>query len=307
MSIEARPLPGTEGVERPFWSPDSRFVAFMAGGEAEEGRHRGRTAADHLRRAQRRRRILESGRRHPLRRTCDRSAACACKPQVVSANRSCSRRAKRKGSLAQAGRSSCRTASISSITIVDPTSPEMTLTVGNIDSTMMQDAVQDDDARAVRRARLPAVRPRPNAGRAEVRRRSRRRSRVSRCRWARAWAPTMSGWRRSPYRATACWCIGAASWAARAWCGSIAAARRRRAIDAPADYRDTSLSPDGTRLVYDVGDGGPKGDLWIRDLTRGVSSRFTFDAGRRGQPAMVTRRPADRLHVQGEGGRTTSS
>ena len=30
------------------------------------------------------------------------------------------------------------------------------------------------------------------------------------------------------------------------------------AIDAPADYRDTSLSPDGTRLVYDVGDGGPR-------------------------------------------------
>ena len=42
--------------------------------------------------------------------------------------------------------------------------------------------------------------------------------------------------------------------------------------------RDTSLSPDGRRLVYDIGDGGSKGDLWIRDLTRGVSSRFTFDA-----------------------------
>jgi dipeptidyl aminopeptidase/acylaminoacyl peptidase len=49
------------------------------------------------------------------------------------------------------------------------------------------------------------------------------------------------------------------------------------ALDATADYRDTSLSPDGTRLVYDVGDGGTRGDLWIRDLVRGVSSRFTFD------------------------------
>jgi Tol biopolymer transport system component len=50
-------------------------------------------------------------------------------------------------------------------------------------------------------------------------------------------------------------------------------------IDVPADYGDTSLSLDGTRLVYDVGaTGASKGDLWIRDLARGVSSRFTFDA-----------------------------
>ncbi|MBK5297968.1 MAG: protein kinase [Vicinamibacteria bacterium] len=50
-------------------------------------------------------------------------------------------------------------------------------------------------------------------------------------------------------------------------------------LEAPADYRDTSLSPDGTRLTYDVTDGGnTRGDIWIRDLVRGVSSRFTFDS-----------------------------
>ena len=49
-------------------------------------------------------------------------------------------------------------------------------------------------------------------------------------------------------------------------------------IDAPGDYRDTSMSPDETRLTYDVVDGGTRGNLWIRDLARGVSSRFTFDA-----------------------------
>ena len=49
-------------------------------------------------------------------------------------------------------------------------------------------------------------------------------------------------------------------------------------LDTPADYRDTSVSPDGTRLAYDVEGGSGGGDLWIRDLTRGVSSRFTFDA-----------------------------
>ncbi len=48
------------------------------------------------------------------------------------------------------------------------------------------------------------------------------------------------------------------------------------AIDAIGEYRDASLSPDGKRLVYDA-ISGDRSDLWIRDLTRGVSSRFTFD------------------------------
>ena len=48
------------------------------------------------------------------------------------------------------------------------------------------------------------------------------------------------------------------------------------ALDAGADYHDTWFSPDHTRLVYDVGGDGGKNDVWIRDLSRGVSSRFTF-------------------------------
>jgi Tol biopolymer transport system component len=48
-------------------------------------------------------------------------------------------------------------------------------------------------------------------------------------------------------------------------------------IDAPGDYRDMSISPEGTRLAYDNTDGSAGGDVWIRDLLRGVSSRFTFD------------------------------
>ena len=31
-SLTARPLPGTEGAQFPFWSPDSRFIGFFAGG-----------------------------------------------------------------------------------------------------------------------------------------------------------------------------------------------------------------------------------------------------------------------------------
>ena len=35
-SLEARPLPGTEGANFPFWSPDSRFLAFSAGGNLKK-------------------------------------------------------------------------------------------------------------------------------------------------------------------------------------------------------------------------------------------------------------------------------
>ena len=35
-ALEARPLPGTEGSGRPFWSPDSRYIGFMAGGKLKK-------------------------------------------------------------------------------------------------------------------------------------------------------------------------------------------------------------------------------------------------------------------------------
>ncbi len=50
------------------------------------------------------------------------------------------------------------------------------------------------------------------------------------------------------------------------------------AIDATGEYHDTWLSPDRTRLVYDMG-AASQNDIWIRDLARGVSSRFTFGQG----------------------------
>jgi len=35
-AVEAQPLPGTEGASFPFWSPDSRFMAFFAGGKLKK-------------------------------------------------------------------------------------------------------------------------------------------------------------------------------------------------------------------------------------------------------------------------------
>src|SRR5260370_16206429 len=35
-TLEARPIPGTSGATLPFWSPDSRFIAFEAGGNLKK-------------------------------------------------------------------------------------------------------------------------------------------------------------------------------------------------------------------------------------------------------------------------------
>ncbi len=51
-------------------------------------------------------------------------------------------------------------------------------------------------------------------------------------------------------------------------------------VGAPADYSFPRLSPDAQRLAVDVGD--PRTgtvDIWVFDLVRGGSSRFTFDPG----------------------------
>ncbi len=47
----------------------------------------------------------------------------------------------------------------------------------------------------------------------------------------------------------------------------------------PGDYGGTMLSPAGDRLALEMNDPrSGKGDIWLRDLARGVTSRFTFDA-----------------------------
>jgi len=51
-------------------------------------------------------------------------------------------------------------------------------------------------------------------------------------------------------------------------------------VGAPGNYSEAIPSPDGTRLAISIGDTrtGTE-DIWIRDIARGVTSRFTFDAG----------------------------
>lgn len=44
----------------------------------------------------------------------------------------------------------------------------------------------------------------------------------------------------------------------------------------PGDYRQIAMSPDGTRVVVSRNEPGSRGDLWMLDLARDVSTRFTF-------------------------------
>ncbi len=48
----------------------------------------------------------------------------------------------------------------------------------------------------------------------------------------------------------------------------------------PGDYHNPTFAPDGDRLAFDLADPrSGKPDIWVRDLRRGVSSRFTFGSG----------------------------
>jgi Tol biopolymer transport system component len=49
------------------------------------------------------------------------------------------------------------------------------------------------------------------------------------------------------------------------------------ALDQERGYADASLSPDGSRMVFDVSEEQDKGDIWIRDFARGTTTRFSFE------------------------------
>jgi Tol biopolymer transport system component/tRNA A-37 threonylcarbamoyl transferase component Bud32 len=56
--------------------------------------------------------------------------------------------------------------------------------------------------------------------------------------------------------------------------------RELDSLGEPGEYGDPALSPAGDRLAHNLDDPrSGKTDIWIRDLGRGVSSRFTFGAG----------------------------
>jgi len=63
------------------------------------------------------------------------------------------------------------------------------------------------------------------------------------------------------------------------------AGRELGQVGEPAEYRTSWFSPDGQKVVVNVGEtDGSNVDLWIHDLDRDVASRFTFDPAWDGVP-----------------------
>jgi Tol biopolymer transport system component len=275
--LEARPMPGTEGVERPFWSPDSRFVGFAVGPKLKKVDIAGgppQTISDVLPNSsdgswsQDGVILIDARATDPLMRVP--AGGGVAQPVVFE-------KGKEKGTPGTGWPEFLPDGKHFLYTIVDPASPEMMLAVGNIDSPMTKPLFKTT-TRVVYAAPgyLLFVRDRTLVVQKFD-----------------ATSQTLQGEPVPMGEGLGTDDVGLASFSVSRngvlvyRGGELSGSRlvwvdrsgkETPALDVPADYRDTSLSPDGTRLVYDIGDGGPRGDLWIRDLARGVSSRFTFDA-----------------------------
>ena len=78
-------------------------------------------------------------------------------------------------------------------------------------------------------------------------------------------------------------------------------------VGAPADYTLPRLSPDGQRLAVNIVDPRTAStDVWLIDLSRGGSSRFTFDSGVEWGPAWSPDAKRIAFAGNGSGGRMPS-
>jgi Tol biopolymer transport system component len=273
-TIEPRSLAGTEGVQRPFWSPDSRFVAFVAGSklktvdiaggppqvicDAPNGSDGSWSPEGVI--------LFDARAADPLRRVP--AGGGVAQPFVFEAG-------KPEGKPGTGWPEFLPDGKHFLFTQVDPASPEMMLAVGDLGSGAVKPLFKTTTRVAYAAPGfLLFVRERTLvAQRFDLKSLSLQGDPV----------PLGEGLGTDT--------VGLASFSVSRngvlvyRGGELTGSRlvwldrngkEASAIDAPADYHDTWFSPDRTRLVYDVGGDGGHNDLWIRDMTRGVSSRFTF-------------------------------
>ena len=281
-ALEARSLPGTEGVARPFWSPDSRQLAFVAAGKLKKVDIAGgppQTICDAANGSDGSWSpagvILFDGRAtDPLWRV--QASGGVRQPVVFEAGKETGTPGTGWPEFLPDGRHFL-------YTLITPGSQEMTLNVGSIDSKHVKALFKTTTrVQYAEPGYLLFVRERTLvAQKFDVR------------------SLILEGEPVPIGEGLGTGNLGLASFTAshngvlvfRG--GELAGTRlvwvdrsgkETAALDAPSDYRDTSLSPDGTRLVYDISSTATQGDVWTRDLVRGVSSRFTFDATSENSP-----------------------
>jgi len=273
-SLDPHPLPGTEGVYRPFWSPDSRFVGFIAGGKLKKVDISGgppETICD----------VASSGGdgswspegvilydgtvNDPLREVP--AGGGISKPVVLDADK--------PGGTPSSGWPEFLPDGKHFLYTVNASATELTLKVGELGSTnsktLFQTTTRVQYAAPgyllfVRDRTLVAQKFDPNS-------------------------LTLQGDPTPIGEGLGTDTVGLASFSVSRTGvlvyrgGELTGSRlvwidrngkETPALDAAADYHDTWFSPDRSRLVYDITADGGQNDIWIRDIVRGVSSRFTF-------------------------------
>jgi Tol biopolymer transport system component len=275
-ALEARPLPGTEGVQRPFWSPDSRFIGFIAtdklkkvdisGGppqticDTPPNSSDGSWSPEGV--------ILFDGRvTDPLMRVT--ASGGVAQPVIFE-------QGKDKGMPGSGWPEFLPDGKHFLFTIVDPASPEMMLAVGSIDAPLVKPLFKTvTQVHYAAPGYLLFVRDRTLVAQKFD-----------------AKSQTLEGEPVPLGEGLGTDDVGLGSFSASGN-GVLAfkggeltgtrllwldrAGKETAFLDADADYRDTDTSPDGARVAYDVA-AGANSDIWIRDIARGVSSRFTFNA-----------------------------
>ena len=282
-ALAAQPLPGTEGTTRPFWSPDSRFLGFLAEGKLKKIEVTGRPGAEDLRRADRRGRDAGAPKGVIL---FDGTGHRSHLPRLGGGRHAGRRREARpcaQGDRRSAGPSSFRTAGTFSTWRSARRPEDSTYRVGSLDSTetktlapaqtlvtyappgyllFVRDrtlVAQPFDAKALKTKGEPI----PLAEQIGTDSVGLATFSVSR--------DGILAYRTGESGARLLWVD-----------------RSGKELDALGDrgeYANPLFSRAGDRLAFGLNDPrSGKSDIWVRDLARGVNSRFTFGGGNNEMP-----------------------